>query len=523
MTTHQYSNPILPGFYPDPSCILVDDTFYMVHSSFHFFPGLPIHKSKDLINWEMIGNAICRPEQIRLCWATTKINNAAKKEVFTGGLYAPTIRHHNGRFYIVCTFLRGTINMPPDLDFAPENFIITTDDLEDPSSFSDPFYFDFHGIDPSLFFDEDGRVYLQGSWIHGYRKTPATVIRQAEIDLSTGQLLAPASDIWSGHTGKVPEGPHIYKKDGYYYLLIAEGGTHRGHKITMSRSKNIWGPFKSFEENPVLTAENALSCIQCVGHGELFQDSFGYWWAVMLARREYGTSFSLGRETYLTPVEWLEGEFPNFAPVKLEQETNRPLVDKVVQTAVAPVSLDSPSTLYLRSPDLDHYTQSGTEIFLTPTQASLNVPSGTMTFVGQKQTSLNSVAQVTLPVHETATEKIDYGLTVYKDPFRFVAIEYSNEKRCLSLKVQQTGKPLETFSCLAIQGTYSLQLSIESSTDSYSFECFQTSKSGKTEHVKLGEIPSSALSGDDFTGTVYAIFASGDGAPVMFEKFQIWN
>jgi beta-xylosidase len=413
--------------------------------------------------------------------------------------------------------------MAPDLDFAPENFIITATDLEDPTSFSDPIYFDFHGIDPSLFFDEDGRVYLQGSWIHGYRKTPATVIRQAEIDLSTGQLLSPALDIWSGHTAKVPEGPHIYKKDGYYYLLIAEGGTHRGHKITMSRSKSIWGPFESFEGNPVLTADAAQACVQCVGHGELFQDSLGDWWAVMLARREYGVNFPLGRETYLTPVEWPEGEFPTFAPVRLEQESNRPMAEKVVQTFSTPVLFDSPSTIYLRSPDLDHYAQSGTGIFLTPTQANLEAPSGTMTFVGQRQTSLNSVAQMILPVNDTATGETFYGLTVYKDPFRYVAMEYSNKDRSLSVRVQETGKPLVTLSCLAARETSSLQLSIESSIDSYAFECLQTHNSGRTKKVKLGEVPSSALSGDDFTGTVYAIFASGDGAPVKFESFQIRN
>lgn len=412
--------------------------------------------------------------------------------------------------------------MPPDLDFAPENFIITATDLEDPTSFRDPVYFDFHGIDPSLFFEEDGRVYLQGSWIHGYRQTPATVIRQAEIDLSTGQLLSPASDIWSGHTGKVPEGPHIYKKDGYYYLLIAEGGTHRGHKITMSRSKSIWGPFECFEGNPVLTADAAYLCIQCVGHAELFQDSLGYWWAVMLARREYGASFPLGRETYLTAVEWPEGEFPTFAPVKLDQETDRPMAEKVVQTCFEPVSLDSPSTIYLRSPNLDHYAQIVTGIILTPTQAGLEAQSGTVTFVGKRQISLNSVAQVILPLNDTATG-VYCGLTVYKDPFRYVAIEYSSKDRCLSLKVQEMGKPLVNLSCLTIQDISSLQLSIESSTHTYSFECLQTLRSGKTELVKLGEVPSSALSGDDFTGTVYAIFATGDGAPVKFESFQIRN
>lgn len=412
--------------------------------------------------------------------------------------------------------------MPPDVDFAPENFIITATDLEDPLSFSDPLPFDFHGIDPSLFFDDDDRVYLQGSWIYGYRKNPATVIRQAQIDLSTGRLLSPASDIWSGHTGKVPEGPHLYKKDGYYYLLIAEGGTHRGHQITMSRSKSIWGPFESFEGNPVLTAsKSAQACIQCIGHGEIFQDALGQWWAVMLARREYGSSYPLGRETYLTPVEWPENEFPTFAPVALNQKTSRPVAEKAMQPSFTYVSLDSPSTIYLRSPDAQNYTRCGNSILLTPTESNLGTPSGTMTFVGHRQTSLESAARAAFHMDDISQGDTSYGLTVYKDPFRYVAIEYSTRDRNLRVKVQQAGKPLESLSCLAISDTTSLQLSIKSSIDSYAFEYLQVHASGETENIELGTIPSSLLSGDDFTGTIYAIFASGDEAMIKVDGFQI--
>ncbi|QRD84942.1 beta-xylosidase [Aspergillus flavus] len=287
-----FTNPIIPGFYSDPSCIRVGDVFYMANSSFQFFPGIPIHKSKDLINWELIGNAINRPSQISLNQATTKITT------------------HRAENY-------------SRVAYTPRPF-----DLSDPNSYSKLIYFDFHGIDLSLFFDKNGKVYVQGSWIYGYDQNPATVIRQAEIDVATGQLLTGARDIWSGATGKVPEGPHVYYKDGWYYLLIAEGGTHARHKITMARSRSIWGPFESDLANPVLTAEGSSGVVQCVGHGDLVYDKDGQWWCVMLARREYGNFYPLGRETFLTSVEWVDGEFPVFKDVKIKQRTKRQVARK---------------------------------------------------------------------------------------------------------------------------------------------------------------------------------------------------
>ncbi|KAF9886706.1 hypothetical protein FE257_011220 [Aspergillus nanangensis] len=523
--TSSYQNPILPGFYPDPSCILVGDTFYLANSSFQFFPGIPIHKSKDLVNWKHIGNALCRPEQLRLDAATTKINNAAKGEIFTGGIYAPTLRHHNGIFYIVCTMLTGSTDMPPNVDFQPRNFIITAKDLEDPMSFSDPIYFDFYGIDPSLFFEDDGRVYVQGSWIHGYDKNPATVIRQAEIDLETGQLLSEARDIWSGFSGKVPEGPHIYKKDGYYYLLAAEGGTHRRHMITMSRSKDIWGPYESSSNNPVLTTAGPEACVQCVGHGDLFQDLAGSWWVVMLARREYvnHTSFPLGRETFMAPVEWPEGEFPSCASVEILQALDRPMEQKeTLSGQPVPVTLSSLSTLYLRSPDLSNYSAVGETISLKPTDTTLAAQAGAVTFVGQRQVSLDSIASVSLVLDGLWSGGSISGLTIYKDPFRYVAFEYTSSTSQLSLKLQAAGEPLTTIQSCYIENASSLQLSIRSSTEAYIFQYSQTDrKTGPTEMNTMGEVQSSLLSGDDFTGTVYAIYASGRGGPVRFRQFNL--
>ncbi|KAB8251044.1 glycosyl hydrolase [Aspergillus flavus] len=502
-----FTNPIIPGFYPDPSCIRVGDVFYMANSSFQFFPGIPIHKSKDLINWELIGNAINRPSQISLNQATTKINNASRREVFTGGIYAPTIRYHNGVFYNVCTNLTGTANMPSNTDFHSSNFIITAIDLSDPNSYSELIYFDFHGIDLSLFFDKNGKVYVQGSWIYEYDQNPATVIRQAEIDVATGQLLTGARDIWSGATGKVPEGPHVYYKDGWYYLLIAEGGTQARHKITMARSRSIWGPFESDPANLVLTAEGSSGVVHC--------------WCVMLARREYGDSYPLGKETFLTSVEWVDGEFPVFKDVKIKQRTKRQVARKTDTKGPVGVHLKWPATLYLRTPLLENYRQDGDEIVLTATDAGFGSPDGTMTFVGRRQTSLGSAASVTTILSSATSENVSYGLALYKDVFRYAAIQYKVHDSTLAVVVQEAGQPLITMSSHPVQDAVSIRLSITSSVEAYRCGAQICFASAPTTDIALGEVPCSAMSSDDFTGTVYAIFASGDGNTMTFRDFEI--
>ncbi|GMG36350.1 unnamed protein product [Aspergillus oryzae var. brunneus] len=318
-----FTNPIIPGFYSDPS--------------FQGFDQLGTDR-------ERYQSALSNLPQS----SNNKDNNASRRELFTGGIHAPTIRYHNGVFYIVCTNLTDTANMPSNTDFHSSNFILTAIDLSDPNSYSKLIYFDFHGIDLSLFFDKNGKVYVQGSWIYGYDQNPATVIRQAEIDVATGQLLTGARDIWSGATGKVPEGPHVYYKDGWYYLLIAEGGTHARHKITMARSRSIWGPFESDLANPVLTAEGSSGVVQCVGHGDLVYDKDGQWWCVMLARREYGNFYPLGRETFLTSVEWVDGEFPVFKDVKIKQRTKRQVARKTDTKWPVGVHLKSISSIGCR-------------------------------------------------------------------------------------------------------------------------------------------------------------------------------
>jgi alpha-N-arabinofuranosidase len=282
-----YANPVIPGFYPDPSVCRVGEDYYLVNSTFEYFPGVPVFHSKDLVNWKQIGNCLTRPSQLPLA-----------KVWPTGGIFAPTIRYHDGTFYVSVTIVG------PD----GGNIIVTT---KNPAGeWSEPVRVDRGGIDPSLFFDDDGKVYFTGT--SAGNESPG--IYQAEIDVKTGKLLGPTKAIWSGTGGRYPEGPHLYKIRGTYYLMIAEGGTEYGHMQTIARSASPWGPFEPYAKNPILTHRNlGNNPIQGTGHADLVQAHDGSWWMVFLAFRspgQYQQFHHLGRETFLAPVTWTDDGWP---------------------------------------------------------------------------------------------------------------------------------------------------------------------------------------------------------------------
>lgn len=281
----KYKNPILSGCYPDPSVCRAGDDFYLVNSTFEFFPGVPVWHSRNLVDWELIGHCISRKEQ--LCLNTGSQNNT--------GIFAPTIRFHDGIFYMITT------NVGEGRDIG--NFYVWT---KDPAGeWSDPVFLETPGIDPSLFFDDDGRAWYTGTADAG--------IYIQEIDLKEGKLLGQPVSLWKGTGGAYPEGPHIYKKDGWYYLLISEGGTERCHMLTMARSRNLTGGYEVCPYNPVLTNRSLPLPIQSVGHADLVQAPDGSWWAVCLGTRtfSYPPRHNLGRETMLAPVDF-SGEWPVF-------------------------------------------------------------------------------------------------------------------------------------------------------------------------------------------------------------------
>ena len=288
-----FRNPILSGCYPDPSICRVDDDYYLLTSSFEYFPGLPVFHSRDLIHWHQIGHVIDRTSHLRL-------ENVRP----SGGLYAPTIRYSQGTFYVINTLVDGKLESG--------NFIVTADDPAGP--WSEPHWLELApGFDPSLFFDDDGRVWYTGNRLAAHSMYEGhTEIWLQELDIKTFHLLGEPKVLWDGAVkGAVwAEAPHLYKIKGCYYLLIAEGGTAHDHAVTVARSNKVTGPYRANPRNPILTHRHlGLSYpIVGTGHADLVETQTGEWWIVLLAMRPYGGYFyNLGRETFLAPVVWEDG------------------------------------------------------------------------------------------------------------------------------------------------------------------------------------------------------------------------
>ena len=289
-------NPILPGFYPDPSICAVGGDYYLINSTFAYFPGPPVLHSRDLAHWEQIGNAMDRQEQLPL-----------KNAGHSRGLFAPSIRYHKGTYYVVCT----------NVSFGG-NYIITASSPAGP--WSDPIYLEgADGIDPSLFFDDDGKCYYIGTHPNpeGCRYDGDYFIWIQELDLKQMKLTGEAHNVWNGALRGVhwPEGPHLYKKDGYYYILHAEGGTGPEDGGSVCRSRELFGPYENNYCNPILTHRHLGRNypIRYVGHGDLFETPKGEWYMVMLAVRPLEGNTTMGRETFLAKVVW-ENDWPVVNP-----------------------------------------------------------------------------------------------------------------------------------------------------------------------------------------------------------------
>lgn len=320
----EYVNPIISGFYPDPSICRVGDDFYLVNSSFEYFPGIPVFHSKDMINWKQAGHCISRPEQLTL---RQGVPNSV-------GIYAPTIRYHDGIFFVIST----------NVTYGSKdegNFIVWTDDPY--GEWSDPIFIDLPGIDSSLFFDEDGKVYYTGAFDNG--------IFMSELEFSykydengrvndiSCKVISEKKFIWCGTGGNDPEGPHLYKINGWYYLLISEGGTEFGHMITIARSRDVWGTYESCPRNPVFSNRSTSLPIKGTGHMDIVCDKYGDWWGVCLGNRPitYPFKHNLGRETFLVPLEWDDEEWPVIGRNGLLDErisSDRRLLDGVVQKSM---------------------------------------------------------------------------------------------------------------------------------------------------------------------------------------------
>ena len=324
-------NPILPGFNPDPSVVRVDGVYYLVTSTFEYLPGMPVYRSDDLEDWTLVGHVATREEQIGIRHSPTP-----------GGVFAPTIRFHGGRFYVIVSVMfnaRGCVVFTADQPEGP-----WSDGIEIPS---------VDGIDPDLAWDDDGVAYVTYAVM-------GQGIRQVRVDLETGEALTAPRALWSG-TGHslngappqtpgspshAPEGPHLFRRGDDWYLLIAEGGTERGHTVAIARGSSPEGPFEGFTGNPILTARSTSSPVQNVGHADLVEAPDGGTALVALGVRPNGftRSFSpLGRETFLTRVEWNDG-WPQVDPIVVA-----PRSGEVVEVLDSSVALEQSGWIAVRT------------------------------------------------------------------------------------------------------------------------------------------------------------------------------
>ncbi|WP_433509703.1 glycoside hydrolase family 43 protein [Nonomuraea sp. CA-143628] len=291
-----FRNPVLPGCYPDPSICRAGEDFYLVTSSFAYFPGIPLFHSRDLVNWRQLTHVLDRPSPLSLEGLDV-----------SDGIWAPTIRHHDGTFYVVSTLARNRQ--------GSVTFVVTAEDPAGP--WSDPMPLEAEGIDPSLFFDDDGRC-----WFTACRDARQPTgggpgeLWMRELDLDRLKLVGPTHVLWHGAVrGAWVEAPHLYKRDGVYYLIAAEGGTESNHSVTAARSSAITGPYVTDPRSPLLTHRHRGSAepVQNVGHVDLVDTPDGEAWAVALGVRPIEGTHTLGREVFLVPVAW-GTHGPVFAP-----------------------------------------------------------------------------------------------------------------------------------------------------------------------------------------------------------------
>lgn len=293
------TNPILSGFHPDPSIIRVGEDYYIATSTFEWYPGVRIHHSRDLKNWRIISHALTRPSQLHMAGNPDSC-----------GVWAPCLSYDKGIFYLIFTDVKSRLGAFKDT----HNYMVTATNIEGP--WSDPIYLNSSGFDPSLFHDDDGRKWLLNMlWDHRAGRNHFAGILLQEFCTERQMLIGKAKNIFQGTELKYTEGPHLYKYNGYYYLLTAEGGTWHTHAATMARSRSIEGPYEVDPCNPILTSSGDDSLIlKKAGHGSLVETQNGEWAMVHLTGRPVNNvNCILGRETAIQRMEWTEDHWLRIA------------------------------------------------------------------------------------------------------------------------------------------------------------------------------------------------------------------
>ncbi len=506
----QFRNPILAGYYPDPSVERVGNTYYLVNSTFTHWPGIPIHVSGDLVHWRLIGHAL----------------TDASKYSFDGlntsrGVFAPSIHHHNGVFYIINTLVD-----------AGGNFFVTAKDPRGP--WSDPVWLkEIDGIDPSFFFDNDGKAYIvnngppEGKPLYeGHR-----AIWMQEFDLETNRLVGPRKVIVNGGSdlAKRPiwiEGPHIYRVKDTYYLMCAEGGTERNHSEVIFRSQSPWGPYESFAGNPILTQRDLpphrKDPVTNAGHADLVEAPDGTWWAVFLASRPYeGHRFNTGRETWLLPVKWKDGwpvileqgkpvPYVSNGPASLPRGKVQPAHDRLTGTWMPVVEFDGaelgPEWIQVHVPKQKWYDLTGRPGMLTihPQKVNLDEKRNASFLARRQQHQSFHASTSMLPPNGTG---VAAGLAAFQNEnyWYFFGIRRHGNGLQVFLERNAGKKPQVVAQVLAPAGQ-TVQLRISGDGQRYSF--WYDTGDGMTSLVKDDDasILSTEIAGG-FVGTVLGPFA----------------
>jgi xylan 1,4-beta-xylosidase len=519
------TNPILSGFYPDPSICKVGTDYYLVNSSFAYYPGIPIFHSKDLVNWKQIGYVMDRPEQIDL-----------DSLGVSRGIFAPTIRYYKGIFYVVCTLIDNK-----------NNFIVTAINPKGP--WSNPVWLpEIEGIDPSIYFENDKAYIMYNSIppnnisMHDGHRT----IRMNEFDIKTLKVISDNKIIVNGGTdmAKKPvwvEGPHLFKKDGWYYLLCAEGGTDYDHSEVVFRSKTLEGQFVSYENNPILTQrtldKNRKSPITNTGHADLVEVADGKWWAVFLGCRPYEENyFNTGRETFMTPVEWKNGWpiiNPNFEVVQYKY----PIAAKINSSA------EKFSGNYLFKDDFSNTTLNFRYSLLrTPREKWYAINKGALamqlrpqtccgfgnpSFVGFRQPHTSGYASTVVNFAARAPNE-KAGLLVFQNDehYYFICQSLENGKAVVQLykSVVKKDSGEELIIYKEIKDASEVFFKIEAKGNTYSF--YYATQKNNWQLLKDnvdGKFLSTTAAGG-FVGSYYALYATSNGEAstnkVLFNWFE---
>lgn len=504
----KYTNPVISGFHPDPSVCKVREDFYLVTSSFEYFPGIPIFHSRDLVHWEQIGHVLTRESQLPL----TRQHSYVPSQ----GIYAPTIRHHNGRFYVITTNIT-----------IMKSFYVWADQPEGP--WSEPIFIEgLRGYDPSLFFDDDGKVYLTAA---GFPGAGPEGILQAEIDIESGKILSESQFIWEGTGGSSPEGPHLYKIKDWYYLMIAEGGTELGHMVTIARSRSAYGPFESNPNNPILSNRSSKKQIQATGHADLVQGTDGSWWAVFLGIRPVKKTklHHLGRETNLAPVEWSDEGWPvigNNGRAEVEHDA-KTLPLSTPESSQEIEDFDSKSLAqvwnFYRNPLVDSWslTEKPGSLTLYGQPCTLN-DTKSPAFVGRRQQHFNCVVS-TLMEFSPHQDGEEAGLTVFmNENFHYDLAKTVQQGKSIILFRRRVGS-LWVVEKEIEYDDQSIVLKVKATDTNFTFS--YATANGEENVIGSGETAflSTQIAGG-FTGIYFAMYATGNGkastTPAHFDYFK---